>query len=181
MHPDDVAKDAHTERAPGITLSLEERAARALASGKLNEWEEGFTRSKLAQIRDGRELTAAQLDKLQDILDTLGDVRPDQQVNVPSAAEQFAKLKADLAHDEAVLQERIEADAYVPLDLAARCERRRQRLGLDVPAWLHELGERHRASTVQPQRMKLTAREVEKRLKRLATQGGNAEDGEAVA
>jgi hypothetical protein len=178
MHPVDATRDAASAAAQDHE-SLEDRTARALASGKLNAWEEKFCRSKMSQLAAGRELKGDQLPKLLEILGGLSGP-PAVAVNVPSAATQAKKSAADLVHDEDLLRERVESKGYVPPELVEKCVRVRGRIGEEVPAWLAELAA-NAPKKKEPKRLKLTARAVEKRLKNIAAQSRDAGDGTAVA
>ena len=183
MYSSDASKDAPRCAAPQSS-SLEEKTARAIASGKLDDWEEPFCRSQLARLEAGRELTDPQREKLQEILGAQGGAKTAAAVNVPTAAAQRVKLSEDLEHDEAVLRDRIEGGGHVPPQLVLTCARRRERLKLATPDWLQPLVAEAVAAekkTAQPKRKKLSQREVEARLKKIADQSKDDDAAEAVA
>lgn len=174
MYSDDASNDAAREQPLGKTLV--ERIEAAITSKRLNSWEDPFCRSKLVLLNNGGKLSGPMRAKLMEILAKVEDDGEEATaVNVPTRETQDAKAKADLDHDEELLQERVEDGGHVPPEVVRRCMRRRERLGMGIPPWLGELAEAHPVRRQEIERKKLSARDVNARLRAFAGKGGDAD------
>ncbi|KKN85986.1 hypothetical protein LCGC14_0273980 [marine sediment metagenome] len=174
MHPVDASSDAASPPRP--KSSIQEKAAKLLDSGRATAWEEKFLRSQLSKLAAGKPLS---VDKLIEVLDEHGEIREAKSVNVPSVADQERQMRETLKHDEGLLKERTADDGHIPPDIVAACIRKRNRLALVVPPWLSEMSEKHPVEQTEPRRRKLTSREVDSRLGKIAKAADDAEKDSA--
>lgn len=174
MYSSDASNDAASPQPHELTLSG--RVERALTSKRLTSWEDTFARSKLVLLNNGGKLSDPMRAKLMEILAKVeGDGSEPTAVNVPTKADQDAKTREDLGHDEELLQERVEEGGHIPPAVVRRCMRRRERLEMGIPPWLGELAEKHPMQQQEIKRKKLSGRQVDARLRAFAGQGGDAE------
>jgi len=95
--------------------------------------------------------------------------RAETSPNVPTSEAVAEKLREDLEHDEDLLRERQGDGAYVPLDLAQKCERVRKRLEMPVPDWVAALAREGRDKAAAEKTERATIREANTRMSKFVT------------